>query len=154
VCKPIFGSQGKGLEILDDENKHPDYDYLNNVYYLQEFLKHPEDKFIDWRLFVINNEVVASMAREGTSWINNVSNGASCKTFNPTSEMKDLAINSTLSLGMDYAGVDIMLGEDGYTVTEVNSIPAWKGLQSVCGQNNIADLIISDFLELSNKRSS
>jgi len=154
VCKPIFGSQGKGLEILDDDNKHPDYDYLNNVYYLQEFLKHPEDKFIDWRLFVINNEVVASMAREGTSWINNVSNGALCKAFNPTSEMKDLAINSTLSLGMDYAGVDIMLGEDGYTVTEVNSIPAWKGLQSVCGQNNIADLIISDFLELSNKRSS
>ena len=30
VCKPIFGSQGKGLEILDDNNIHPDYENLNN----------------------------------------------------------------------------------------------------------------------------
>ena len=70
VCKPIFGSQGKGLEILNDDNMHPDYENLNNVYYIQEYLKHPEGKFVDWRLFVINDQVIASMTREGSSWIN------------------------------------------------------------------------------------
>ena len=148
VCKPIFGSQGKGLEIIDLLNKHPDYENLNNVYYLQEFLKHPEGKFVDWRLFVINNKVVASMMREGTSWINNVANGATCHFFEPSDEMKKLAIDSSLSLGMNYSGVDIMLNGNEYTVTEVNSIPAWKGLQSVSNNINIADSIIDNFLKV------
>lgn len=148
VCKPIFGSQGKGLEILDDNNIHPDYENLNNVYYLQEFLEHPDDKFADWRLFVINNKVIASMTREGKSWINNVANGATCKSFTPNNEMKKLAVNSSLALGMNYSGVDIMLTNDGYTVTEVNSIPAWKGLQSVYKEKNIAKEMIDDFLRV------
>jgi RimK family alpha-L-glutamate ligase len=148
ISKPIFGSQGKGLEILDDDNQHPDYENLNNVYYLQEFLKHPEGKFADWRLFVIGNEVVASMTREGTSWINNVAHGASCKPFNPSDEMKKLAIDSSLALGMNYSGVDIMLSKNGYTVTEVNSIPAWKGLQSVYSNMDIAEVMIKDFLSV------
>ena len=148
VCKPIFGSQGKGLEILDNDNVHPDYENLNNVYYLQEYLKHPDGKFADWRLFVINDKVIASMTREGSSWINNVANGALCKFFKPTDEMIKLAVDSSLALGMNYSGVDIMLSENGYTVTEVNSIPAWKGLQSVYEDKNVAEIIIKDFLRV------
>ena len=149
VCKPIFGSQGKGLEILDDDNIHPDYENLSNVYYLHEFLEHPDNKFVDWRLFVINNKVIAAMTREGKTWINNVAHGANCKLFNPNDEMKKLAIDSSLALGMNYSGVDIMLHKDGYSVTEVNSIPAWKGLQSVYDDKNIAEEMISDFLRIS-----
>ena len=149
VCKPIFGSQGKGLEILDDDNIPPDYENLSNVYYRQEFLEHPDNKFVDWRLFVINNKVIAAMTREGKTWINNVAHGANCKLFNPNDEMKKLAIDSSLALGMNYSGVDIMLHKDGYSVTEVNSIPAWKGLQSVYDDKNIAEEMISDFLRIS-----
>lgn len=47
---------------------------------------------------------------------------------------------------MDYAGVDIIKDEFGcYTVIEVNSIPAWKGLQSVC-DINVAQLMVDDLL--------
>jgi len=148
VCKPIFGSQGKGLEILTDDNTHPDYDYLNNVYYVQEFVKNPNNRFVDWRIFVVNDEVVAAMTREGETWINNVASGAVCKYFEPSDEMKELAILSSKSLGMDYSGVDIMLSEKGFTVTEVNSIPAWKGLQSVNKDKNIAEIMINDFLRI------
>ena len=90
------------------------------------------------------------MAREGTSWINNVASGALCKPFKPSAEMVKLAVNSSDALGMYYAGVDIMLGPDGYTVTEVNSIPAWKGIQSVCKDINIAEIMINDFLKKCN----
>jgi len=148
VCKPIFGSQGKGLEILNKNNNHPDYENLNNVYYLQEFLENPNGKFVDWRLFVINNDVIASMTREGKSWINNVAHGAQCKSFSPSDEMINLAINSSIALGMNYSGVDIMLGKDGYTVTEVNSIPAWKGIQSVHSNLNVAEEMVNEFLRI------
>jgi len=153
VCKPIFGSQGKGLEILNDDNVHPDYESLNNVYYIQEFVKNPDNKFVDWRLFVINGVVVASMAREGKSWINNVASGAICKSFDPSDEMKKLAISSSKSLGMNYSGVDIMLSNEGFTITEVNSIPAWKGLQSVNKDKNIAEMMINDFLRKSENKN-
>jgi glutathione synthase/RimK-type ligase-like ATP-grasp enzyme len=47
---------------------------------------------------------------------------------------------------MDYCGVDIMQAQSGeYHVLEVNSMPAWKGLQSVTEQN-IAQLLVDDFL--------
>ena len=148
VCKPIFGSQGKGLEILDRDSTHPDYENLNNVYYLQEFIDNPDGKFADWRLFVINNTVIASMTRQGTSWINNVAHGAKCESFTPDDEMINLAVTSSLALEMNYSGVDIMLGKHGYTVTEVNSIPAWKGIQSVHSNLNIAEEMINEFLRV------
>ena len=47
---------------------------------------------------------------------------------------------------MGYAGVDIIKDQDGqYTVIEVNSIPAWKGLESVCDVN-IAQLLADDLV--------
>ena len=47
---------------------------------------------------------------------------------------------------MDYAGVDIIQDvHDQYWVVEVNSIPAWKGLQSVCSVN-IAQLLVDDLI--------
>ncbi|MGR8952890.1 MAG: alpha-L-glutamate ligase, partial [Gammaproteobacteria bacterium] len=50
------------------------------------------------------------------------------------------------TLEMDYAGVDIMLDREGhYTIIEVNSVPAWKGLESVCDVN-VAALLAVDLL--------
>jgi glutathione synthase/RimK-type ligase-like ATP-grasp enzyme len=47
---------------------------------------------------------------------------------------------------MAYAGVDIIRDAQGrYTVIEVNSVPAWKGLQSV-SDVVIAELLADDFL--------
>ena len=47
---------------------------------------------------------------------------------------------------MDYAGIDILRDDHGeLTVLEVNSIPAWKGLQGVTPLN-IAQLLADDLL--------
>ena len=51
----------------------------------------------------------------------------------------------------NYSGVDIMLSKNGYTVTEVNSIPAWKGLQSVCNDKNIAEEMVGNFIRICEK---
>jgi len=47
---------------------------------------------------------------------------------------------------MDYAGVDIIQDKDGhYTIIEVNSIPAWKGLEGVCDVT-IAQVLADDLI--------
>jgi glutathione synthase/RimK-type ligase-like ATP-grasp enzyme len=60
--------------------------------------------------------------------------------------MAKIALQSAEALDIDYCGVDIIQAANGeYYVLEVNSIPAWKGLQSVTEQN-IAQLLADDFL--------
>ena len=48
--------------------------------------------------------------------------------------MAHLAINACKAVGAAYAGVDIIRMQDGlYTILEVNSVPAWKGLAQATG---------------------
>ena len=49
-------------------------------------------------------------------------------------------------MGAGYAGVDIVRDRDGkFLILEVNSVPAWKGLQSVT-EFDVAQAIVDDFL--------
>ena len=63
-----------------------------------------------------------------------------------TDPLRAIAEPAAVVTGACYAGVDIIMDETGgYAVLEVNGIPAWRGLQSVC-HKNIADLLVNDFL--------
>ncbi len=47
-------------------------------------------------------------------------------------ESRDLAVRAAAAVGASFAGVDILHGADGAPlVLEVNSMPAWSGLQKV-----------------------
>ena len=146
ISKPLFGSQGAGIRRIE---KTTDLFWLTNsrgVYYLQRFVHCSGEGFSDNRVFVVNGRAVAAMRRRGKSWLNNVARGASCEHIDLNAEMAALAVKATRVLAMDYAGVDIIQDKDGhYTVIEVNSIPAWKGLESVCDVN-IAQILADDLI--------
>lgn len=146
ISKPLFGSQGAGIRRIE---KTTDLFWLTNssgVYYLQRFVHCSGEGFSDKRVFVVNGRAVAAMRRRGKSWLNNVARGASCERIDLNAEMAALAVKATRVLAMDYAGVDIIQDKDGhYTVIEVNSIPAWKGLESVCDVN-IAQILADDLI--------
>ena len=146
ISKPLFGSQGEGIRRIE---KMTDLFWLTNshgVYYLQRFVHCSGVGFSDNRVFVINGQVVGAMRRRGKSWLNNVARGASCERIDVNLEMAELAVKAAAALAMDYAGVDIIQDKDGhYTVIEVNSIPAWKGLESVC-DTSIAQVLADDLI--------
>jgi tetrahydromethanopterin:alpha-L-glutamate ligase len=148
VSKPLFGSQGQGLrryETLDDLAGFSDD---NGIFYLQRFVN-CGDQPHDFRVFVIRNRAVAAMRRCGVTWLNNVHQGARCEPV----RLDDLLLcrmaeDAVSALDMNYAGVDIIRDPHGrYSVLEVNSIPAWKGLQSV-SEVPIAERLVDDFLSL------
>ena len=146
ISKPLFGSQGEGIRRIEKKTDLMWLTASGGVYYLQRFVHCAGDGFSDKRVFVINGQAVAAMRRRGKSWLNNVAQGASCESVDLTTEVANLAIKATAALKMDYAGVDIIQDKDGhYSVIEVNSIPAWKGLQSVC-KLNIAQLLVDDLI--------
>lgn len=147
VLKPLFGSQGVGVRKLAGEPLPvPMQQHVEGVYYLQQYIATPQEPH-DYRVFVINNKVVATMRRCGASWVNNVAAGAHCEAVVADEAMAQLAINAAKAVDIDYCGVDIIQSVIGdYYVLEVNSIPAWKGLQSVA-EVEIAQLLVDDFLE-------
>lgn len=152
VMKPLFGSQGLGVcKLLANQTLPvPMQQYVDGVYYFQQFIQTSmvDGKVAphDYRIFVINGKVVAAMKRIGSSWVNNVAAGARCEAVTTNEAIAQLALGAASALDIDYCGVDIIQAASGkYYVLEVNSIPAWKGLQSVA-EVNVAQLLVDDFL--------
>ncbi len=146
ISKPVFGSQGEGLRRFENTNELAELESSNGVYYLQRFIQCASNSSHDWRVFVINGKAYSAMRRSGLNWLNNVAKGATCKYAILNNRLRQLAEAAVQALDMSYGGVDIICDREGhYSVIEVNSIPAWKGLQSVCNID-VAALLADDFL--------
>jgi RimK family alpha-L-glutamate ligase len=147
VQKPLFGAQGKGLRLISKVSDLSAPEEVNGVYYLQEFIPPAQEQHQDWRLFVCAGKVVATMIRHGSSWITNIKQGARAKAAIPSQALIDLALRSAACVGADYAGVDVIQAPDGrFLVLEVNSMPAWNGLQRVT-RVPISDHLVDAFLD-------
>lgn len=147
VVKPLFGSQGNGVRRANGADELPAPEEVGDVYYMQHYLRAPDaTQFEDWRVFVSRQRILSSMVRRGKSWITNVHQGASPVAHAPCDEMSRLALGAVAAIGADYAGVDLIRNAEGrLMVLEINSNPAWKGLQSV-SDIDIAETLASDFL--------
>ena len=141
VIKPLFGSQGQGVRLVEKALPLPGDRFVDGVFYLQQLIKSP----CDYRVFIINNQVIAAMQRTGESWLHNVAQGAVCEK-NEDADVLAIALQAALVLDIAYCGVDVIRDVDGKLyVLEVNSIPAWHGLQNVTDVN-IAQLLVDDLL--------
>lgn len=146
ICKPLFGSQGKGIVLVNRCTDLPDVDAIHHVWYLQHFIRQADEQACDWRVFVVSGVAVAAMRRSTSGWLANVAQGGTCHAAVPEGELKRLAEQAVACVGMDYAGVDLMRDAQGnWWVIEINSVPAWRGLQRVTAVN-IADVLVDDLL--------
>ena len=136
IYKPLFGSQGDNIRLIEGSSDLDKLDNQTNIYYFQEYLENRPN--YDYRVLVINNKNNIKyfyMTRYGDTFVNNFSKGAKCVRENLNEEVIELAIKSSKLLNMDFCGVDIIEHNKKYYVIEVNSIPAWKGLQKVESAN-------------------
>ncbi|MHC1600765.1 MAG: ATP-grasp domain-containing protein [Candidatus Nezhaarchaeales archaeon] len=138
VIKPLIGSRGYGSVLVED----PEVAFrifktlvsFNQVIYVQEYV---DKKAHDIRVFVVGNEVLASIQRFSTKpdeWRTNIAQGGKAKAYNPPEEVKEMALKACEVLGLWYAGVDIAEDhEKGYVIFEVNAAPDWQGLVEATG---------------------
>lgn len=146
VVKPVFGSRGIGASRISDvdvaERVFRTLRFYRHVIYVQEFVPHGKR---DIRTFVVGGKVVAAMYRVSDSWKTNVSQGATPVKANLVADTEKLALRAAEAVGCEIAGVDLMEGDTGLLVNEVNSQPGWRGLQSTT-KVNIADHIAEHVL--------
>jgi RimK family alpha-L-glutamate ligase len=138
VYKTAIGTHGGGTWKIDaDEPVNPMVG--SRQAFLQEFLEHDAERHRDLRVYVVGEKIVGAMNRyapEG-DWRTNVALGGDVEdaTEKLTDEIETIAKRATDEIGLDYAGVDIIEGEDGYYVLEVNPTAGFKGLFKATGHS-------------------
>jgi tetrahydromethanopterin:alpha-L-glutamate ligase len=158
VLKPLFGSQGRGIRLIREMEDLPAPEEIDDVYYLQRFVARPGPPFCDYRVFTCAGRMLGMMERRAGDWITNIAKGAKAQPVAGIlrAELEKLALAASAAIGTDFAGVDIIPAQDGrLLVLEVNSMPAWTGLQSVVPikiAENIADALVSQIASGSYER--
>jgi len=152
IVKPVFGSRGIGMTRVTDREVafrvFRTLSYYRHVIYVQEFIQHGEQ---DVRALVVGDRVVASMRRVGSGWKTNVSQGAVPEPYVLDQKQEMLAVDAAKAIGCEIAGVDILEGEEGPLINEVNGQPGWRGLQSTT-RVDIAGAIADHVLALASGR--
>ncbi|WP_096153157.1 MULTISPECIES: ATP-grasp domain-containing protein [Bacillus] len=148
VVKEAFGSFGMQVFLVQSrEELHTKIKEIGNKpFLLQQFIQSSYGK--DIRLNVVGDEVVASMKRiSENDFRANVSNGGRMETYEPTQEEKELAIECANIVGADFAGVDLLFGEDGSPIVcEINSNAHIRNIYNCTGVN-VAEFIIPHVLK-------
>jgi RimK family alpha-L-glutamate ligase len=135
IVKPLFGAMGNGIVRIEDRDvAHRVFRALElerTVYYVQRTVAPAGRR--DLRVLVVAGEVAGAMERVSNSWRANIARGARPRAVDLGESERSAALASAGALEADVAGVDLLVAPDGETVVlEVNGIPGWQALQSVC----------------------
>ncbi|KAA6432870.1 RimK family alpha-L-glutamate ligase [Agrococcus sediminis] len=91
-----------------------------------------ESKGRDIRALVVGDRVVAAMRRsaQGDEFRSNVHRGGSVEAVDLDPEFERVAVRAAQIMGLKVAGVDMLEGNDGPLVMEVNSSPGLEGIET------------------------
>lgn len=132
-CHGSFGAQVYLAHNLDEANKIR-HRLLGKPHIYQEYISTSAGH--DTRVIVIGGQVVAAMRRVNDSdFRSNIElGGKAIKIDNLSEKYSKIAINSAFTLGLEYAGIDILDGEDGEPIVcEVNSNAYFNAISKVTG---------------------
>lgn len=145
VLKVLQGTQGRGVMLVDspislisvmETLKALDEDVL-----VQQFIAKGAGR--DYRAFVVGDKVVAAMMRTAAAgeFRANIHRGGEGQLVKLPKEFERVAIRSAQILGLQIAGVDLMEGDHGPVVLEVNSSPGFEGIEKATGLNIAAAIV-------------
>lgn len=147
IIKEAFGSFGEQVYLVHTRNELTQKitEIGNKPFIFQEFIS--SSYGVDIRLQVVGNQVVAGMKRKASNDFRaNVTAGGTMEPYTPTPEESQLAIAATKAIGAHFAGVDLLFGEDGPLICEINSNAHIRNLLD-CTAINAADFIMEYVLE-------
>ena len=134
VIKLLEGTQGIGV-ILAPSRKVAEaiietLHGTNQQVLIQAFVK--ESKGRDIRAIVVGDRVVAAMRRVAQSdeFRSNVHRGGRVEPVDLDPAYQETAVRAAQIMGLRVAGVDMLEGNDGPLVMEVNSSPGLQGIES------------------------
>lgn len=157
VVKVTQGTQGQGVflrhTLRETGNLVQGLLVTGKAVLIQEYIAESHGK--DIRALVVGGKVVASMRRKarGREFRSNYHLNGTVEKVEISEEYAEVACRAARVLGLNVAGVDLLEGNDGPLVLEVNSSPGLEGIEKASGVNvagAIIDYVISesDFSEV------
>jgi len=148
IVKECFGSFGQQVYLINsyDELLAKMKDIGPKPVIFQRFIKSSFGR--DIRLQVVGDKVIAAIYRysDKGDFRANLTNGAKMKPYIPTDRQCELALQACKLIGLDFAGVDILFGENEEPlVCEVNSNAHFKNIYD-CTGINAAEAIIKHII--------
>ena len=147
IVKTLSGSYGRGVFLCEDKKQlkqlitmaelsKKSYDII-----IQEFIKDTWGK--DLRVLVVNNKVGGCMMRQATDedFSANISRGGEGFPYETNEQIEWLSVESSKSLNLDIAGVDLLFDGEGYKICEVNSNPGFEGMETFTKKNIASDIV-------------
>ncbi len=136
VVKECFGSFGEQVYLAEDgaalSSLRGRLKMRPHLY--QELIAESAGR--DVRVIAIGGEAVACMKRvSDVDFRSNIGHGGRGEPFAQTEEVRRLASTVSSVLGLDYCGIDLLFGKEGFLVCEVNSNAFFGGIEEVTGVN-------------------
>jgi RimK family alpha-L-glutamate ligase len=87
------------------------------------------------RLLVVGKTVVAAarFSAAAGDWRSNAARGGTATTLDVTSDLERLAVEAARALGLGHCGVDLVIGDEGPVILEVNPTPGFLRLEEATG---------------------
>ena len=149
VIKLLEGTQGIGIILAPDtkvaEAVIETLQSTRQNVLIQRFVA--ESRGRDIRALVVGDRVVAAMRRTavGEEFRSNVHRGGTVEAVHIDAEYERVAVQSAQIMGLRVAGVDMLEGNDGPLVMEVNASPGLEGIETAT-ELDVAGAIV-DFID-------
>lgn len=140
VIKPLVGSWGRMVSKINDRDaaeaviEHRQFlgDVQQQMIYIQEYIEKPGR---DIRAFVVGEQCIAAISRSSDHWITNTARGGRADNFPISRELNETAVSAARAVGGEIVAVDLLEGQSGLLVCEVNHTMEFKNSISVTGVN-------------------
>ncbi|MEK5039112.1 ATP-grasp domain-containing protein [Sporosarcina sp. FSL K6-3457] len=147
IIKEGHGSFGMKVYLIETKEQFYDKtDELRGVdYVFQKFIATSRGR--DIRVNIVGGDIVAAMYRHSeTDFRANITNGGVASEVELTDAQRALAIRAAEAVGAEFAGVDLLFGENEEPlVCEVNAAAHIRNIYNVTGVN-VADAMIAYIL--------
>lgn len=146
VVKDCVGSFGEQVRLVKDDSDLVSEMKDGGAKIFQPYVECGSE---DLRLQVVGDRVVASVRRVAADgdFRANSSHGGTMVKYYPSEEERDLAVEAAAALQADFAGVDIIRGDDGPMVCEVNSNAHITNLKNATGID-VSDSILEYIMDV------
>lgn len=143
VAKGLESSMGREIFLV---NNSKDFEFLRKKFesgkewLFEEFIGNSFGR--DLRIFTIKDKAIACMIRKSNSDFRaNVALGASVESYPITPTISKIVSDIYEQTHLDFLGIDLLFGSDGFYFCEINVMPGLEGIEKASGIN-ISRLII------------
>ena len=149
IIKECYGSLGQQVYLANDRGElvKTVKESLPSPMIFQRFIASSRGR--DMRIYIVGGKVAGAIIRSSeTDFRANASLGGRCEPAIPDKKQEALAKKACRTLGLDFAGVDLLFGEQGEPILcEVNSNAQFIAMDRACGvkiEDRITEYILGE----------